>query len=201
MVSISMFFRTFGFLALLGCAPALCAQADAPSLYQLSGSYSWVSNSPNGVPGSRQSLNGWDAAIGVFDWHNLRFKADVAGYRGTNLAAPQHPTYILAGGEYFHRIGKESAFVEALMGNCSLNQNWGANQTIGQTASFASFLGGGLDTPLHRRFAFRVQGDFVYTNFHPALAALPSPVPVYPNPVHGLPNYFARITTGLVWNF
>ncbi len=36
---------------------------------------------------------------------------------------------------------------------------------------------------------------------HPALAALPSPAPVYPNEVHGLPNFYARLGAGLAWYF
>lgn len=80
-----------------------------------------------------------------------------------------------------------------------MNADWGAGKTIGDTASFSAIMGGGLDTPLSPHFAFRVQGDFQYANFEQAAYQIRSTgAPVY---VPGLPNYFGRISTGLVWRF
>ena len=182
-------------------ASALHAQADKYSLYQLSGSYSWLSNSLDGVAGSHQPLNGWDAALECLRWHGLRFKFDVAGYEGTNLGAPQKPVFILAGGQFNHRFGRETAWVEGLFGDGGSSPNWLPNNNPGQTASFAAVAGGGLDTPLNKAFAIRVQADFQYSTFGVSVAKLPTTSPVYLNPVHGLPNDFARIATGLVWRF
>jgi hypothetical protein len=86
--------------------------------------------------------------------------------------------------------------VEGLMGTGGANKSWGTNNAIGQTASFASLVGGGLDTPLTRRFAFRVSGGYQYSYF-----ALESPVLLVPYRIPGLPTDFGRISSGLVWQF
>jgi hypothetical protein len=147
------------------------------------------------VPGSHQPLNGWDASVAFPSWHDLRFKIDVYAYRGTNLGAPQQPFFIMGGGQYSRRFGRESVFVEGLMGDGGLNRNWGAGGTTGETASFAALVGGGLDTPLTRHIAFRVDGGFQYSYF--ALAGQYSA----PYRIPGLPTDFARISSGLVWQF
>ena len=176
---------------------SLCAQEAAPSRHEIYAGYTFLSNSFNGVPGARQPLNGWDASLALGSWHGLRFKAETFGYTGTNLGAPQSPLFIMAGGQYSRRVGRESVFVEGMAGDVGLNRDWGANRSAGETASFATVLGGGLDTPISRRFAFRASGSFVYENI-----ALQGPKPlIVPYRIPGLPNFFARISTGLVWRF
>ena len=145
--------RLFPLIALLCLSSALYAQSEARARYQVYGGYTFLSNSLDGVTGSHKPLNGWDGAVAFPSWHNLRFKIDVAAYRGTNLGAPQHPYFILGGGQYTWRFGRESVFVEGLAGTGGANQTWAANGAQGQTASFASLVGGGLDTPLTRRIA------------------------------------------------
>jgi hypothetical protein len=182
---------------ILFLSPALNAQSDAPSHHEIYGGYSFLSNSINGVPGARQPLNGWDASIATSSWHGVRFKAETFGYSGTNLGAPQSPLFIIAGGQYSHPIGRESVFVEGLAGDVGLNRDWGANRSVGETASFATLLGGGVDSRISKRFAYRVSAGFVYENI-----ALQGPKPlIVPYRIPGLPNYFARISTGLVWKF
>jgi hypothetical protein len=182
-------------IALLCLSSVLHAQSEAPARYQIYGGYTFLSNSFNGVPGSRQPLNGWDAALVCPAWHGLRFKVDVFAYRGTNLGAPQHPLFIMGGGQYNWRLRRESVFVEGLVGDGGLNKDWGADKTPGQTASLSTLVGGGLDTPLTRRIAFRVGGDFQYAYF-----ALSGPRLV-PYRIPGLPTYFGRVSSGLVWHF
>ncbi len=196
----STFSRLLWLIPLLCLASTLHAQADKYSLYQLSGNYSWLSNSIDGVPGAHQPLNGWEAAFAALRWHGLRFKLDVSGYQGTNQGAPQHPVFIMAGGQYNRRFGRETGFVEGLFGTGSMNRNWLPNQVPGQTASFSAIVGGGLDTRLSKRFAFRAQADFQYANFNPGLVLGPTTI-TYIEEFHGLPNYFAKVSTGLVWNF
>ncbi len=88
-------------------------------------------------------------------------------------------------------------FVDGLAGEAGANKTWGPNNTVAATASFAAVFGGGLDTPLTRRFAFRVSSGYQYSNF-----ALKSPAPAYiPYRPPGLPNNFFRISSGLVWKF
>lgn len=189
-------FRLFLPIALLCLSSALQAQSEPRARYQIFGGYSFLSNSLDGVAGSHQPLNGWDAAVAFPSWHRLRFKIDVAAYRGTNLGAPQHPYFILGGAQYTWRFGRESVFVEGLGGTGGANKTWAANNAQGQTASFASLIGGGLDTPLTRRIAFRVEGGYQYSYF-----ALERPMTLVPYRIPGLPNNFGRISSGLVWQF
>jgi hypothetical protein len=175
---------------------ALFAQSDAPRRFQLYGGYSFLSNSLNGVTGYHQGLSGFDASLAVPPWRRLRFKVDFASYRGTNLGAPQHPYFIFAGGQYSVHIRKEAIYAEALIGEGGANQTWAAGNAIGQTASFASLVGGGFDTPLTRRIAFRVSAGYQYSYF-----ALQYPHTEVPYRIPGLPTNFGRLSSGLVWKF
>jgi hypothetical protein len=189
----------FSPLTLLLClSTALFCQQEAPAHFEIYGGYSFLSNSFNGVPGARQPLNGWDASISLSSWHGIRFKAETFGYSGTNIGAPQSPLFIMGGGQYSHRIRRESIFVEGLAGDVGMNRNWGANQSPGETASFATLLGGGLDSPLSRHISVRVSAGYIYENI-----ALQGPLAggLVPYRIPGLPNYFARISTGVVWRF
>jgi hypothetical protein len=189
--------RLLSLILLLGLPAALYSQSEAGARYQIYGGYTLLSNSFNGVPGSRQPLNGWDASAALFPWHNLRFKIDTFGYLGSNLNAPQHAYFILAGGQYGRQFGREYAFVEALVGDGGISDNWGANKTSGETATFSTLVGGGLDTPFSRHIAIRIDGGFQWANFALAPPALPN----IPYSIPGLPNNFGRISTGCVWNF
>jgi hypothetical protein len=193
-----MSFRRFLGIALLFVAPPLFGQTSLASRYQIYGGYSLLSNSLNGVSGSHQSLNGWEFAFAIPPWHDLRFKLNTFTYRGTNLGAPQHVTFTMGGGQYGRTFGKESPFVEAMFGVGNANRNWGADDTPADTASFATDLGGGLDTRLSRRFAFRVQGDFQYSYFQQNEKFITGVGPIY---TPHLPNYFGRLSTGVVWRF
>jgi hypothetical protein len=176
--------------------PACSAQSVAPERYQIFGGYSYLSNSLNGVSGHRQPLNGWDFAFAIPPWHDLRFKLAAFGYRGTNQNAFEHPYFVMGGGQYGKYFGREGAFVEALGGVGNVNTNWGANGARGDTASFSAILGGGLDTPIARHFAVRVEGDYLYAYFKQNLRF--NNTPTY---VPGLPTNFARFSAGLVWRF
>jgi hypothetical protein len=190
-------FRLFPVIAMVCLTAALYAQSEKPAHYQLYGGYTFLSNSINGVPGSRQPMNGWDASIAFPSWHDLRFKIDVYGYDATNLGASQKPWYIMAGGQYTRRLGRESVFVEGLFGDAGINRYWGPNQLPGDTASFVTLLGGGLDTPISRRLAFRASAGYQWSNF--SLVNNVSQAVPYTYP--GIPRYFARISSGLVWSF
>jgi hypothetical protein len=188
--------RLLTLIALICLSSALHAQSEAPARYEIYGGYSYLSNSLNGVPGSHHGLNGFDASVGFPSWHNLRFKVDTSGYFGTNLGAPQHPYFILGGAQYTWRLRRDSVFVEGLGGTGGANKTWPANNAQGQTASFAALIGGGLDVPLTRRVAFRVDGGYQYSYF-----ALEHSVTLVPYRIPGLPMNFGRISSGLVWKF
>jgi hypothetical protein len=185
-------------LIFLICLPTnLRAQSEAPARYQIYGGYSYLSNTMNGFPGARQSLNGWDASVAFAAWHSVRFKVDAYGYHGTNLDAPQHALFVLAGAQYSHRIKSVTLFAEGLMGDAALNRDWGPQGSKSGTSAFATLIGGGLDVPITRHFAYRADGGFQY-----AYTSLIGPGPQFaPYRVRGLPTYFGRISTGLVWQF
>ncbi len=101
----------------------------------------------------------------------------------------------MAGGEYEHDVGKERLFAEALFGDVGLNQNWGANGSPGGTASFSALFGGGVETPVSKHLAIRLEGGCQYTDFA-LYRSLDYKLP-YRTP--GLPYGFGRFSTGLVW--
>jgi Lipid A 3-O-deacylase (PagL) len=180
----------------LFCLPlAAGAQAGTSVPFEISGGYDRLSNSFNGVPGARHALNGWDGAVAFPAWHNLRFKIDYSSYSGTNLGAPQKAYFILGGGQYEWKVGRERLFAEGLVGEGGINRYWGANGIQGSTASLAERVGGGVDSAITRHFGLRVEGGFQHTNF----ALIESPTDQVPYRIPGLPNYFGHIGAGVVW--
>lgn len=171
------------------------AQTNSRIPFQIHGGDSRLSNSFNGVPGSEKALQGWDTSVAFPDWHHLRFKVGVLGFNGTNLNAPQHALFILGGAQYERKVYMERVFAHALFGDVGLNRNWGTRGSPGGTASFATVLGGGIDTPLSRHFALRMEGDMVHTN----TALIQSEKDPVPYRIPGLPQYFDRLTAGVVW--
>jgi hypothetical protein len=187
--------------ALMYAAAVVHAQTDSPMQkpprFELYGGYAFLSNSPNGLPGAKQPMNGWNATIGVPEWRFIRFKIDVSSYRGSNQGAQQDTYYIMGGAQFTKRFGRESAFLEGFAGDGGVNRYWGPNAAPGETASFATLLGGGLDTPISPRLAFRVSGGYQWSNFQ-LINNVQDIVPIH---TPGLPNNFFRLSTGLVWGF
>ena len=160
--------------------------------YEVFGGYSLLSNSFNGhgsAP-SHQPLNGWDAAAAFPLTPRWRIKLEAAGFYGTSLGSPQHALFVLGGATWNHRFGREAGFVEGLAGVGHLNSDWWGGESAGHANSFAAEAGAGLDTPIGPRLAWRIQGDFQFSNF-----TIPD------DQIHDLPNYFGRFTTGLAWKF
>lgn len=173
----------------------LAAQTAGPPPYEIFAGYSWLSNSFNGVPGSHQGLSGVDASLAFPGWHGLRVKIDVSHYSGTNLGAKQDALFIMGGGQYEHLFHHERVFGQALFGDIGMNRYWGAGGQSGETASFVTKLGGGVDTPISRNFAFRVEANWVNEN----LALIRAVNDAQPYRVPGLPQNFADVTAGIVW--
>jgi hypothetical protein len=186
---------------LLWMAAAVHAQTDASfqvhSRFQLYGGYAFLSNSFNGLPGARQPLNGWAGSISVPGHHDLHFRFEASGYRGTNQGASQNSMFFLGGPQLFHRFGREAVFVEALLGDGGLPRYWGPNGAPGETASFAAVVGGGVDTPISRSLAIRVSGGYQWSNFK----LINNTADIVPIQTPGLPNNFWRLSSGLVWSF
>jgi hypothetical protein len=184
-------------LALLLSVPlSLSAQSSNHPLYEVAAGYTRLSNSLNGVPGSQNPLNGVDVSLSTGAWHNIRFKLDGSGYAGTNLGAAQHPYFIMGGAQYDRPIGRETLFGEVLVGEAGVSDRfWGAKGAPGMSASIATFVGGGLDTPIDRHFRIRLEGGYQYSYFSLVQSV------AYPSPyrIPGLPTNFARIGAGIVW--
>jgi hypothetical protein len=171
------------------------AQGSEHVPYEIYGAYTRLSNSFNGVPGSRQGLNGWEAAVAFPAWHGLRFKMDVSRYSGRNLGATQQALSILGGGQYERTWHRERFFAQALFGELGTNRYWGPNGLPGETASFSSVFGGGVETPVSRHLGIRVEGDFRNEN----LALIQAVSWTVPYRVPGLPPNFWSLSTGVVW--
>jgi hypothetical protein len=195
--------RFYSLVILLICPLILNAQSSVFSpnaqpgeipRYQIYGGYSYLSNSFNGVPGARSGLAGWDASLAFPAWRGLRFKVDVAHYSGTNSGAQQNALSIMGGFQYERTFHRERLFVESLFGDVGLNRYWGPNGSPGETASFSTLLGGGVDTPINSHVALRVQGDWRHTNF-----ALTQSTTLIPYRLPGEPQSFGSFSAGMVW--
>jgi hypothetical protein len=129
-------------------------------------------------------------------WHGLRFKLETYSYYGTNLGTNQNLMYIMAGGQYNYKIGRETIFGEVLGGNGNAaNKNWVGTGTRGELNSLTELMGGGVDTPLTPHLAFRVNLGFQHQDFQ----ALTPELIGYQVP--GIPNNFFRISSGFLWKF
>jgi hypothetical protein len=176
---------------------------NSPPPFQIYAGYSGLSNSFNGVPGSRQPLNGMNAGLAFQQWHHLRIKLDYSLYRGNNLGDPQRAFFIMSGGQYGATFHHERFYAEALAGEGALNGTWLStnnsgykNGNTGTIASFAEFLGGGIDTPIGRNIAFRVEGGVQHSNFVPITPLSQKAIPYH---LSTIPDYFGRFSAGLVW--
>ncbi len=127
---------------------------------------------------------------------------DYSMYRGMNLGDPQHAFAILGGGQYEANFHRERFYAVALAGEAGMNGTWFKpdvgryqNGNTGMRASFEEFLGGGVDTAMSAHTAFRIEGGVQHSNFDP-ITMLPSGTPYH---LEGIPNYFGRISAGIVW--
>ena len=85
-------------VVLILCLPVGFGEAQtATAPYQLSGSFTALSNSFNGVPGARQPLLGWAVSAALPAWHSLRFVIDYSSFQGKNLGSPQHAQFPTVG--------------------------------------------------------------------------------------------------------
>jgi opacity protein-like surface antigen len=194
-MSLTRFASAVSVFAFILFAISASAQSTVPAPYQIYGGYSWLSNSFNGIPGARQSMNGWNAGVGLPAWHGLRTRIEFDRFTSDNLGANEKVWALMGGGQYEHALGHEKLFAEALFGDLAMNRYWGPNGLPGETASFTEKFGGGVDTPIGRHLAIRVEGTFQNEN----LALIRAVTRQLPYRVPGLPQNFANLQTSLVW--
>lgn len=182
--------------------PSITAQteavAKAAGTTEIYGGYSLLSNSFNshsyasGTNFRGPVLNGWAAAVNFPSRGRLGIKVEGLGFYGTSLGDPTHANFFLAGGQYSKGFGRESAYVHLLAGLGHINDQ---ALTLGgegpsSNISVAADGGGGIDTPLSRHIAWRVEGALLFAHFTAAS-----------NQIQGSPNYFGRFSTGMVLRF
>jgi hypothetical protein len=125
------------------------------------------------VTANRMGLKGWNGSAEAIFFPHVGVVADISGFY-----APDVKQYnFLFGPRVAISIGKFRPFVHALFGIQKLNLG-GVSYS-----PFAEDVGGGVDYKLMRAFSWRVQADYVHTNY---LSAQQNDV---------------RVSTGLVYRF
>jgi hypothetical protein len=170
------------------------ASAQAPTRVNVFGGYSYYNTDLS--PLGRASTYGWEGTLEVKAFHWVSIVGDMDTHYGTQ-AFPLCQTFptsghvcstytadiiernFLGGPRLSLQMGNFRPFVELLAGDAHVN----AGAFAGTDDSFASGLGGGVDSNLTHRFAWRVQADYIHTQFFSA---------------H---QNTARVSTGLVLRF
>jgi len=152
------------FALVVGAVLGLCGSAfgqDVPRA-EVFGGYSYLNIDTNGLS-SRQSANGWEAAIsGNFNnWFGV--EGDVAGYYKT-IAGVSVRDYSYAGGPRcnYRQLPSVTIFGHALLGGDHLTGSF-AGLSASQD-SFASAFGGGVQWRVAPQWAVRASGDYVLTH-------------------------------------
>jgi hypothetical protein len=160
---------------------------------EIYGGYSYLSNSFNSHEGFRgPGLNGWDAAGSFPITKRLGVKVEGLGFYGTSLTYSQAAHFFLGGVQYTRSFSKESVFVHGLAGIGHINTDALTLGGQGPKSNFsiATDAGGGIDTPISKRLAWRVEAAMLFADFTPAS-----------DQIHQTPNFFARVSTGVAWRF
>ena len=132
--------------------------------------------------GGAANFNGWEAsAEGKFLFHWFGLVLDANGDYGIPHGISVKQYNFLAGPRVTFSFGKVRPFVHVLGGYARMNNSVAGFSDTDH--SFAYVGGGGFDYKMLRVFAWRVQGDYLRTQFF------------------GATQKSARISTGLVFNF
>jgi hypothetical protein len=156
-------------LSVVFCAQSR-AQGNSGSFTraEVFGGYSYANIDTNGLS-PRQSASGWNASVlGNFNRY-FGVEGDFAGYYKTydfNVVIPQLTVNIHVNvHDYSYFAGPRFTygpiFVHALVGGDHLT-----GSAFGLSASqdsLAGAFGGGFEWPVHRNWAFRASGDYVFT--------------------------------------
>lgn len=180
-------------LPITGVRAQTDAGSRAPGETELYAGYSYLSNSFNSHTGfSGGGLNGWDASVKLPLSNSFGVKIAAIGEYGSSLGDAQRAHFIMGGGQYGWRFGASSAYVHGLVGLGHINAQalTLGGQGPNSDSSLTEDAGGGFNVPFSRRMAWRIEAAMLHADFTPAS-----------NQIHDTPNYFARISTGVVWRF
>ncbi len=171
----------------------LCAQQPSAGRNEFYAGYGFLSSSFNAYANfSGTPMNGWDAALTMRGAGSLGLKISVLGIYGTNLGAMQIQHSVLVGPQWSRHVGKESLFVHGLVGMGFINS--GAipfdQSSPKSNVTFAALAGGGLDTALSHRIAWRLEGDYLRSQYESGS-----------DQIHNLHGNFAHLSTGIVFRF
>lgn len=155
--------------------------------------YGFLSNSFNNYAEfSGSPMNGWDFALTGHISGPFSFKIGALGMYGTNLGASQIEHSLLFGPQWTVHGTRESFFAHGLAGMGFINS--GAipfdNSRPSSIFTFAALAGGGVDTSLSHSLAWRVEGDYLRSQYGSKS-----------DQIHNLRGNFAHLSTGLVIRF
>jgi hypothetical protein len=174
----------FTFITLVAFAPRANAQQPAPepstpNHVSLFAGYSYFNTDLSSI--GRASTYGWEGSgeVKVFRWVSMVGDIDTHyGHEGFPICQTFPNSGVvcsvftanfiernfLVGPRVSYRIGNLRPFAEVLAGYSHVN----AGDFAGTDNSFGAAVGGGVDYKLSRRFEWRVQGDYVRTQFFSA---------------------------------
>ena len=125
------------------------------------------------VTANRTGLKGWNGSAEAIIFPHLGVVADISGYYAPGIRQYN----FLFGPRVAVSVGRWRPFVQAMFGIQRITLNGLSYRP------FAADVGGGVDYRLMKAFSWRVQADYVHTNYLSA----------YQNDVRG--------STGLVYRF
>jgi hypothetical protein len=185
------FLPLFAFPSTLSAQAKRAAGHDPNDRVEIFGEYSYVSMSDSYVLPAC-CTNGWDAGASVRVWHGLSAKSVLTGYAGNQVYYPGSPAlsesaiFYLFGAQYAVRFGRESVFIEELIGGVHLSSNQPVDRA---PSSFSNLVGGGFDTRVTSHFAVRVGGGVLRERF------------IAPGHSVDSPTLYPRLSAGLVVRF
>lgn len=178
------------------CYAQVPHRSEGNSSSRLFGGYSlafrdYAHNQDNDFTGV---MNGWEIAYShrVLPWTSVA--VDGSGfYRSDPGVIHPHTYFFMAGPEIAQRFGRHRLFVHGLIGGAHMNGGYSETFPLQSDFTLAEAIGGGIDTSIVPRIAWRVSGDFLHTNFTPGDGET--------NQLYDLVSSNGRISTGIVLRF
>jgi len=173
-------------LAAIAFLSSICVWAQDTPRVEVFGGYALARvDDKNGATQARINLNGWSSAVTVNFTRNIGAAADFGGYYGTHDTPPFTPMTcqpcitvpgvpvstrvhsFLFGPQVSFPLNPVTPFAHALFGTAHIKSEFTVPpQLSADTSAFAYALGGGLDVSFSRLLAWRVQLDYMRSNWN-----------------------------------